>query len=114
MLISPTELARFIPIRVPTKVQPSACTDLQEAQRQTGPMCDLEESSEKSGASAYLIGLASARNQLADLHPVLAQGLAKRGPCMRGVSVSSNRRIVRSELRQALLQHEAINSAHQP
>src|SRR5579864_5332110 len=110
MLISPADLARLIPIRVPAKVQPRARADLQEAQRQPGPMRDLEESSEKSGAPAHLVGLASARDQLADLHPVLAQRISKRGPCPRSVSVSSNRRIVGREVRQALLQHEAMNS----
>src|ERR1700676_3239687 len=73
MLVSPAGLTRFVAVAVPPQVEPGARADLQDAQRPSGSISDLEESSEQSGATTHLVGLASARYQPPDLRAVLRQ-----------------------------------------
>src|ERR1700681_63468 len=97
MFVSPAGLPRFVSIPVPSQVEAGAGADLQDAQRQSSPMCDLEESSEQCRAVTNLVRLASSPDQPANLGPTLCQSGPKQGPRRRGIAVATNGRVVGRE-----------------
>src|SRR5439155_24612842 len=107
-------ISRLVAVAVPTQVESSARTDLEDPQRHAGAVRDLQESSDQRGAASDLVRLTPASEEVADPGSLVDKRLPEDGPPGGRITVPPRRGVMPSQLRQRVVEDEAVDRAHQP